>query len=284
MKEDETNGLTITTAKIRRRSDMAREWYFKLMGAEVGPVSSSELLRRVDAGEVTFDSWVRMANTDWMIADTVLKRKWFYKSSENVVGPISSVDLWRLADSGAIRQDTWVRPSDGAWTQASGVKGLLVVPVSDSERKPAPLRATGVRRAIGYSVDMWLVGIAATLLAVPFVEQVNPTLPKAEVANACFAGFLLPFYWFFECIWGRTPGKLVANTKVVGMDGAEPAEAWRVALRAVIRFVPFEPLSYFFSSPPGNMWHDTWTKTRVVKWPPVYQREGNSTQLRELQT
>lgn len=58
---------------------------------------------------------------------------------------------------------------------------------------------------------------------------------------------------------GYTLGKLVSGTRAIRTDGRELT--FRDALlRSVCRLVPFELFSGF-----GDPWHDTWTRTWVIK-------------------
>lgn len=59
---------------------------------------------------------------------------------------------------------------------------------------------------------------------------------------------------------GRTVGKLITRTQVVREDGS-PITLKDAFLRSLCRIVPFEPFSGFTEEP----WHDTWTRTTVVK-------------------
>lgn len=59
---------------------------------------------------------------------------------------------------------------------------------------------------------------------------------------------------------GYTLGKLVTGTRAVREDG--DALTWKNAIhRSFSRFLPFEFLSGFSGKP----WHDSWTKTTVIK-------------------
>lgn len=72
------------------------------------------------------------------------------------------------------------------------------------------------------------------------------------------------FYIGFEGLTHRTPGKWLTGTKVVSADGSEPTFV-QIVKRSFSRFIPFEPLSFFFSesrNPTG--WHDTLSKTVVI--------------------
>ena len=59
---------------------------------------------------------------------------------------------------------------------------------------------------------------------------------------------------------GRSLGKLITRTKAVTDDGGPLT--WKLAFkRSLCRLIPFEPFSGFG----GHPWHDTITKTCVVK-------------------
>ena len=85
------------------------------------------------------------------------------------------------------------------------------------------------------------------------------------IQNHPFIFGLLCFYIYFvvcEFLWGRTIGKLFTKSVVVNENGLKPTFG-KIILRSLIRFVPFEPFSVLSST--TKMWHDTWTKTIVVK-------------------
>ena len=69
------------------------------------------------------------------------------------------------------------------------------------------------------------------------------------------------YYLVFEGAWGVTLGKVVTRTRVVTVDGSKP-NLGQIALRSVIRVVPFDGLSFLLAD---TGWHDTWSKTRVVR-------------------
>ena len=59
---------------------------------------------------------------------------------------------------------------------------------------------------------------------------------------------------------GYTLGKLITGTRAIQEDGGELSFR-NAILRSLSRLVPFEAFSGFAPRP----WHDTWTKTMVVK-------------------
>ena len=70
------------------------------------------------------------------------------------------------------------------------------------------------------------------------------------------------YYFLMEGLVGKTIGKLITRTHVVGMDGQKIAMS-KAAGRALCRFIPFEAFSFLGSSNAG--WHDIIPGTRVVK-------------------
>jgi len=68
------------------------------------------------------------------------------------------------------------------------------------------------------------------------------------------------YYVAFEATLGRTPGKMIMGTRVIAEQG-ETVTFLQVLGRTFARFVPFEAFSALGG---GQMWHDSWTKTRVV--------------------
>ncbi|MGB8191809.1 MAG: RDD family protein [Chitinophagaceae bacterium] len=71
----------------------------------------------------------------------------------------------------------------------------------------------------------------------------------------------LAYYTFFETVTkGRTVGKMVTGSVAVKEDGSQ-LTAKDAFLRSLCRLIPFEPFSALF----GRPWHDSITKTMVVK-------------------
>ncbi len=74
---------------------------------------------------------------------------------------------------------------------------------------------------------------------------------------------VFPFYHvFFEYFWQKTPAKWVTKTKVVKLDGSKPG-FWRLMGRNFARWIPFEALSFLFTTYPRG-WHDRVSGTMVV--------------------
>jgi uncharacterized RDD family membrane protein YckC len=72
----------------------------------------------------------------------------------------------------------------------------------------------------------------------------------------------LAYYTFCEKLFrGHTLGKLITGTRAIREDGEELTfkDAF---LRSLSRLVPFEAFSIWFGN---GLWHDSWTKTKVIK-------------------
>jgi uncharacterized RDD family membrane protein YckC len=68
------------------------------------------------------------------------------------------------------------------------------------------------------------------------------------------------YYTIFETFTGGSPAKLILGRTVIDQYGQLP-DAGKIFLRSLSRIVPFEA----FSCLGERGWHDTWTKTYVVR-------------------
>ncbi len=118
-------------------------------------------------------------------------------------------------------------------------------------------------RFIGALVDTTLLAIALTLLTVALVAFLNAVggpdaaAPAGDEEELNWIGGLVlalyalinfaviwGYYILFELLWqGRTPGKRVAKTRVVRVDGS-PAGAMEVVVRNLVRIIDFLPFAY----------------------------------------
>ncbi len=88
-----------------------------------------------------------------------------------------------------------------------------------------------------------------------------------SLANPAGEGFIVGvsfflYYFLCESLWQRTLAKRITGTKVVTLDGTKPTYKV-IAIRTLVRLVPFEWLSFFSKTPGG--WHDKWSGTMVVR-------------------
>ncbi len=90
------------------------------------------------------------------------------------------------------------------------------------------------------------------------------------------------FYGLFESYLQRTPGKFLTGTRVIRLDGAKPTE-WNILLRTLLRFIPFEALSFMGAFPIG--FHDSLSRTLVIdiyKYERELQRQRHKQQKTDI--
>lgn len=129
------------------------------------------------------------------------------------------------------------------------------------------------QRFLNYLIDTLLmrfaIGYVTGYLLALFLMAVSP-----KTANSWFgegdllAGYIVALFnhliYYSVCesaFKGLTLGKLITGTKAIREDGNEITFK-DALLRTLSRLVPFEALSIWFGN---GLWHDTWTKTRVIK-------------------
>lgn len=89
--------------------------------------------------------------------------------------------------------------------------------------------------------------------------------------------FVVPYYFFTEMLFSKSPAKLITQTTVMMIDGTKP-NGNIILRRTLCRLIPFEFLS-FVSKRRGL--HDTLSNTYVVKqnlvdevWRSSFRRNG----------
>lgn len=144
--------------------------------------------------------------------------------------------------------------------------------VFEQEQKPVYFAGTGQRLA-NYIIDTiaaYIFGIVffiilAFVLALINQDAVNFLIEETVLSKLTkyilFAALFLSYYTLLEgTTKGKTLGKLITGTKAVQEDG--DVITWGDAFkRSLCRLIPFEA----FSGLGGNPWHDSMTKTTVVK-------------------
>ena len=106
-----------------------------------------------------------------------------------------------------------------------------------------------------FLVLMWLVEIVLNMFA-------------DFISNEAYMviDYLLPlclyfvYYFLFEHLLGRTPGKYLTKTVVVARNGSKPS-AIKLIIRSLLRVVPYDWFSYVFGF---TGLHDKYSKTLLV--------------------
>jgi uncharacterized RDD family membrane protein YckC len=104
-------------------------------------------------------------------------------------------------------------------------------------------------------IDQTVIFFVSLLLGLALADD--------DLAFSIVSYFLMfGYYVAFEATIGSTPGKLITKTKVVSVSGGPPSFS-QILGRSLVRFVPFDALSYLGRTDSG--WHDRWSSTRVVR-------------------
>lgn len=145
------------------------------------------------------------------------------------------------------------------------------------------VRSAGLgMRFANHIVDVIIFALLFNVLS----SAIGENLPFSIDANALNISLLLLFGFFFwillyamtyavcEYSWQKTPAKFLTQTIVINEYGNNP-DFHTIALRSIIRFVPFEPISFLLDDN-ARGWHDRWSNTWVVT-------KSELTELKRLQ-
>jgi uncharacterized RDD family membrane protein YckC len=135
--------------------------------------------------------------------------------------------------------------------------------------------ATATQRFLNYIVDMLLMrfGLSwlTTFALVKFLLVVSPKTAYAFfgggewfLAGAYLIAIVNHIFYYTLCeklFRGHTLGKLITGTRVIREDGDE-LTLKDALLRSLCRLVPFEAFSIWSER---GLWHDVWTKTKVIQ-------------------
>lgn len=124
--------------------------------------------------------------------------------------------------------------------------------------------ASSGKRLVNLIIDGACLYILQIFLMVPLVllvtDESDPYLYLVVFYLLTF-GVYIGFYWGFEHLTGKTPGKFITRTHIVKGDGSKPS-SMNVLGRSACRMIPFEPFSFLGTL--GKGWHDAIPKIYVI--------------------
>lgn len=136
--------------------------------------------------------------------------------------------------------------------------------------------ASNTQRFLNYLIDSvfmqyavaWISGyfLARLLLSVSAETATSffgdgDDMPLLATYTISLLNHLLYYTISEKAFRGYTLGKLITGTRVIREDGEELTFS-DALLRSLCRLVPLEALSIWISN---GLWHDTWTKTKVIQ-------------------
>ena len=114
------------------------EWYYKLLGQEMGPTSHAEILQQIQAGTLQGSDPIRLGRKGpWQpleqapqfaesVARTQPQPEWYCRVLGQELGPMTFDELQHMAQSGSLHKDDAVRHGAAEpWTPADRTRGLL---------------------------------------------------------------------------------------------------------------------------------------------------------------
>lgn len=122
----------------------------------------------------------------------------------------------------------------------------------------------GGSRFLHSLIDSLIIQLLGFLLQIVFRGIPNSGHFALHFFSSFFFSFyafaMLPLYYAVcESVWQSTPGKMLFGRVVINEFAEKPAVG-TIAVRSLIRLIPFEA----FSCIAERGWHDTWTDTWVV--------------------
>jgi uncharacterized RDD family membrane protein YckC len=123
-----------------------------------------------------------------------------------------------------------------------------------------------MRFALSYATG-YVIGYVLSIIAPDFLLSLayaSETSGEMILFSLILGYFnFIVYYTFCEALFnGYTLGKIITGTRAIRLDGNKLTFK-DALLRSLSRIVPFEIFSGLGS--PCNPWHDTWTKTWVIK-------------------
>jgi uncharacterized RDD family membrane protein YckC len=107
-------------------------------------------------------------------------------------------------------------------------------------------------RILNFCIDSFAIIIFSDII----VKIIGNNRASGLVSLICY--FL--YYLIFESLNGKTIGKIITKTIVVNNNNTKP-NILKVFVRTIIRFYPFDLVSYLFGFENGA--HDIFSKTRL---------------------
>jgi len=124
------------------------------------------------------------------------------------------------------------------------------------------LPTTQTKRFLNYALDY--IGLYVFAYIFSCLLTINELYLLVLDTNILFLGILICilYYGIFESVWSKTPAKFITKTKVI-MENGEKPDFDAILIRTLIRFIPFDALTFLSPRRPRG-WHDKWSKTIVV--------------------
>ena len=119
------------------------------------------------------------------------------------------------------------------------------------------------RRLLTYFLDIIVYYFTAVILGIIIYFFNASSLFESINENILGIIIIFIYYFTFEALLGRTPGKMITGTIAV-MENGNRLTGKAAAIRTLCRFIPFEQFPFMKSNPIGI--HDSMSHTKVVRY------------------
>lgn len=138
---------------------------------------------------------------------------------------------------------------------------------------------------IGMGIFLFLFGGAGVAIMIAlgmdysFIDEIDENSITTRLVDHLIGMiFGVIYYTFFEYLSkGKSLGKLLTKTRAITEDNAR-MDLRTCFIRSLCRIVPFEAFSFLAND---RGWHDSWSKTRVIKdegWVDFSEQENQTDQ------
>lgn len=137
-------------AAIAAAAAPVAQWYYKMLGHEMGPTSEADLIQQIQAGSLHGEDLVRLRESGvWQPLEQTLqfsaiiremrpKPEWYCRVLRQTFGPMIFEELQQMAKSGALNSDDEVRHgASDPWAKADRVRGLKFPKAATAQSAPA---------------------------------------------------------------------------------------------------------------------------------------------------
>ncbi|WNJ18163.1 RDD family protein [Pontibacter sp. G13] len=149
-------------------------------------------------------------------------------------------------------------------TEQDGLDFESQLSMEDFQAEMLEPASAGVR-FLNYIIDNFVVQVVSSFAILPMIIATSSLDEEIGLGTTLLAtyGSIFVYYAVLEGLTGQTVGKMLTGTVVIDAETYEKPTFSQIAGRTLSRWVPFEAFSFLGSEPTG--WHDTWSKTMVVK-------------------
>lgn len=146
------------------------------------------------------------------------------------------------------------------WTEIQVIRNPKLLEDYDTSISSVQIRKSEFafwwQRLLSFIIDIVLCILGSLVLTMTL--RISP-----ENTNYILISMIFIYYSITETIMNKTIGKVIFGLKVIDTESWSKPKISQIFIRTICRFIPFEALSFISEKPNG--WHDSFSKTAVIK-------------------